>query len=183
MSKKIIYLLLAVSIGLNIGVIGTTLIHRTVGPPPDQGPRPEGGPGQPPAPGQMVEMQLRRMTQHLDLDAQQQEAIRSIMETHMEQLSVLKVAADKADRDLSEAYGAPVFDTEQFNRLVHLASINRSRRDSLSSAMLVAEAEILTPRQRLKFSKIATTIYTNQGPPRPEGRDPRRNGGPPPRGR
>ena len=42
MSKKLIYLLLAVSLGLNIGVIATTLIHRNSKPaPPRRAPQGE----------------------------------------------------------------------------------------------------------------------------------------------
>ncbi len=182
MSKKIITLLLALSLGLNIGVIATTLVQRTAEPPPGQGPGPGGGGRQPAHPARLVDNHLKGMTQHLDLDQEQQDAIRSIMTRHMGELSVLRIAAEEAGRNLSEVYGAQAFDPEHFLRLVHQTSAARARLDSLSSVMLVAEAAVLTTEQRIKFSKVATTVHTNPQKPNRDGGPPPRDGGPPPRG-
>ncbi len=177
MSKWIIYLLLALSLGLNAGMIATTLVHRTAGPHGSPPPGPGGGPGHqpgpPPDPGRVVEDHLRGMTQHLDLDTDQQQAIRRVLETHAAELTTLQVAAEEAGRMLAEAYALPEFDPDGFLRLTAEASTARSRLDSLSAVMLVGEAAVLTPEQRLKFSTIAPTIHSQ--PQRPP------EGGPPPR--
>lgn len=181
MSKRIIYLLLAVSLGLNVGVITTTLVHRKAGPPP--GPPPGGGgqhPGQHPDPARLVEDQVRGMTRHLDLTDDQQQAIRTVLERHAEEMIELQIAAADAGRRLVDAYAAPGFDPDAFRQLTAETSAARSRLDSLSAVVLVAEAALLTPEQRVMFSKVAPTIHSRpQPPPRPGG--PPHEGGPPPR--
>ena len=77
-------------------------------------------------------------------------------------------------RRLSEVFGASDFDPVRFSRLTAEASGARSRLDSLSAVMLVAEASVLTPDQRRKFAEVANSIYS-----RPQGD--RREGPPPPR--
>jgi Spy/CpxP family protein refolding chaperone len=177
MSKRIIYLLLAVSLGLNVGVIATTLVHRTAG--PATGPRPGPGgiggprPGQQPDPARIVEEHVRGMTRHLDLDAEQQQAIRAIMEHHTPELIRLQRGANEAGRLLTEAYAAPHFNTEGFLRLTAEASAARARLDSLSGQMLASEAAVLTPQQRLQFSAVAPTIHSQPQRPR-ENRPPPR---------
>lgn len=178
MSKKLIYLLLVVSLGINAGVIATTIIHRR--PPAHQGPPPgpggRGGPEAmlPPDPGKIAEDHVRGMTQHLGLDAEQQQAVREVLEQHAPQLVKYQIDVEETGRRLAEAFAAPTFDPEQFQQLAAEASAARSRLDSLSAEMLVAEAAVLTPEQRLKFAEVAASVHIN--PQQPPGR-----GGPPPR--
>ncbi len=178
MSKRIIYLLLAVSLGLNAGVIATTLVHRASMPPPGPPPGPDGGAGPdmgpPPDPNRLVEEHVRGITRHLDLDAAQQDAVRLVLERHSSLLVELQMDVGDVGRRLSDAFAAPEFDPEQFRRLTAEAGMVRSRLDSLSAEMLVAEAAVLTPEQRRKFAAVAPTIHSQpQRPPR--------EGGPPPR--
>jgi Spy/CpxP family protein refolding chaperone len=178
MSKKLIYLFLVVSLGINVGMIATTIIHRM--PPAHQGPPPgpggKGGPEPmtPPDPGKIAEDHVRGMTQHLDLDAEQQQAVREVLEKHAPQLVKFQIDVEEKGRRLAEAFAAPAFDPVQFQQLTAEASAARSRLDSLSAVMLVAEAAVLTPEQRLKFAEVATSIHLK--PQQPPGR-----GGPPPR--
>lgn len=173
MSKKVVYLLLAVSFGLNLGMVATTVVHRRGpdGPPP--GP-PEGrGPGPRPDPQQLVEDHLQRITRHLDLDAGQQREIRAVLERHAAQLAAYQAAVGESGRRLSDVFGAPEFDPVLFERLTADAAGARTRLDSLSAVMLVDEASVLTPKQRRKFAEVASSVYS-----RPQGG--RREGGPPP---
>lgn len=186
MSKRIIHLLLAVSLGLNVGVISTTLVHRAATPPP--GPRPGGGEPRPerPDPARLVEGHVQGMTQHLDLDAGQQEAIRNALEPHAAELASLQAQVAEAGRRLSSAFAASEFDHRGFLRLTAETSTVRARLDSLSAVLLVAEAAVLNPEQRLKFSNVASIVHTQpQQPPRAggpqQGGGPPRDGGPPPR--
>ena len=178
MSKIVIYILLAVSLGLNVGVIATTLVHRTTSPAQAPPPGPGGGegpgPGQRPDPGQIVEDHVRGMTRHLDLDLEQQEAIRVVLVQHTSQLVMFRVNADEANRRLVEAFAAPALDPVSFQQLTAEASAARSKVDSLSAVMLVAEAAVLTPEQRRKFAEVAPSIHsTPQRPPRRDGPPPR----------
>lgn len=178
MSKRIIYLLLAVSLGVNVGVIATTLFHRPSGPPPPPGG--DRGPGQRPDAARMVEDHVRGIARHLDLDQEQQQQIRSLMEQYAPQLVRFQSNAEDASQRLTEAYAAPQFDPELFRQLTADAATARSRVDSLSAVMLVAEAAVLTPEQRRNFARVAPSIHTNpQQPPREGG--PPREGKPPPR--
>jgi len=184
MPKMLIYLLLAVSLGLNVGVVATTLIHRTarghLGPPPGPlgpvGPvgREGHGPASPPDPRKLVDNHVRGITRHLDLDPEQQQAIRAVLVRHAPQLVRFQVDVAETGRRLSEAYAAPVFDPEQFRQLTAKASAARAKLDSLSAVMLVAEAAVLTAEQRLKFAEVAPSIHSiPQRPPRKDGPPPR----------
>lgn len=184
MSRRLIHILLAVSVGLNVGVVAMTILHRTTGtrggppPGPGGGARPEHG--APPGAEQLVEGHLQGMTRHLDLDPGQQEAIRAVMERHAPQLMALQREVTLAGQRLSEAYAAPVFDTDRFERLTADTGAARARLDSLSAVMLVQEAAVLTPQQRRAFAAVAPSIHTM--PQRPPGdggpQPPPRNGGP-----
>lgn len=180
MSKRIIYLLLAVSLGLNIGVIATTLLHRPAGPPPGPGPGRDRGPNQSPDAARMVEEHVQGITRHLDLNQEQQQTIRTVMEHHVPQLIILQSKAGAAGGRLTKVFAAPEFDPNLFQKVTAEAAIARSRVDSLSAVMLVAEAAVLTPEQRRKFAQVAPSIYTNPQPrPRKDGPPGRK--GPPPR--
>lgn len=174
MSKKIIYLILAISIGLNAGMIATTLVHRKSGPPPGPGPRPGEGPGHRPDPQQMVDDHVRGITRHLELDPAQQQAIREVMELHAPELVLFQMEVRETGKRLADAFRAPTFDAERFRQLTAQASTARSRLDSLSAVMLVEEAAVLTPEQRKRFAEVAPSIHNNPQPPP-------REGGPPPR--
>lgn len=200
MSKQIIYLLLAVSFGLNVGMVATTLMHRSSsesrpsgsglrdgGPgfrdddpgPPDVGPGPGPGLGGPRDPERMVENHLRGMTEHLDLDADQQRALRAIMTSRAALLVEIQARAHETGRRVADIYSAPDFDPERFKRAAAEASIARARLDSLSAEMLAAEAVLLTPEQRRKFAQVAPTLHNR--PPRERGpQEPPRDRRPPP---
>ncbi|MBK7701783.1 MAG: periplasmic heavy metal sensor [bacterium] len=170
MSKTIVYLLLAASLGLNAGLITTTLIHRPNPAVPGLRHEPDGGrdqePGPRPGPGQIVDEHVRGMTQHLDLDAQQQQAVRAVLERHAPQLARLQADADDAGRKLSAVYAAAEFDPGRFIQLTAAAGAARARVDSLSAVMLVDEAAVLTTQQRRLFAEVAPTIHSApQGPP------------------
>jgi Spy/CpxP family protein refolding chaperone len=180
MSKNTVYLLLIISIGFNVGMISTTLFHQS--PPPHQGPPPgpnrgeDHRPGHQPNARQLVENHLQGMTRHLDLDPEQQATIRAVLEQYAPELVTLQVEADDASRRLVDAFGAPSFDPEAFRLLTAKASSTRSRVDSLSATMLVAEAAVMTTSQRRKFAEVAPTIHSSQKQrPRPGGPPHRQN--------
>lgn len=172
MGKRIVYILLAMSLGINIGLISTSLLHKTGERRPGPGP----GAGPPVDPRRMVEHHVTRMTLHLGLSPEQQKAIRSLLERSAPQQTHLQLEVQKTSRRLADAFSAPEFDEKRFFALVREASDARSRLDFLSAEMLVGEASVLTPEQRRMFAEVAPTIHA--GPQRPQ-----RDGGPPRRGR
>ncbi len=177
MSKTIVYILLAASLGLNAGVIATTLIQQKSSPPVDAPPGPRGDRGPqhgPPDPARLVENHVRGITRHLALDPEQQQAVRAVLENHAPELVRRQTDVAEANRRLSVAFAEPVFDPELFRQLTLEASAARARLDSLSAAMLVAEAALLTPEQRREYAKVAPSIHSQP-------RRPPRQGGPPPR--
>ncbi len=190
MMKKILYLLLAVSLGVNAGLMVVTLKHRGQPPhPPGQlppGDHIDGRPGPPPGqrqgpprdPRRLVDGHMAGMTRHLDLDPDQQREIRAVLERDAMRLMELQEASEDAGRRLSETYAAPDFDPEAFLRLVAETSAHRTSLDSLSAVLLIAEAAVLTPEQRVKYAEVAPTIHANPGPAQ-KPHDPRHR--PPPR--
>lgn len=186
MMKKILYLLLAMSLGVNAGLMATTLKHRGQPPhPPQQQPpgQPPGGgpgghPGHAPDPQRMVEEHLAGMTRHLDLDPEQQASIRAILERDAHRLAELRQAVEAARHRMSDAFAAPDFDETTFLRLVAEAGAARAAVDSLSAVMLTSEAAVLTAEQRVLFAEVAPVIHANPGQAH-QPRDPRHR--PPPR--
>jgi len=185
MSRKILYLLLAASIGLNAGIIGMTLVHKTK----KQGPTPPHGPAgregrmraMPSDPSTLVDNHIRGITRHLALDPEQQQTIRSILEQYAPQLIKFQIDAAEAGRGLAEAYAAPDFDPEQIQQLTANASAARVRLDSLSAILLVAEGAVLTPDQRRIYAEVAPSIHSNPPRPHPKQGPPPKKGSPPPR--
>jgi Spy/CpxP family protein refolding chaperone len=181
MMKRIIYLILAVSVGLNIGLLATTLVVKKgpgrMGPP---------GPGQPGGrngdPARMIDEHIKGMTQHLGLDSGQQTAIRNIMEMYGPEMEELRSEVDQVTGTLADIYSAPEFDANLFKEKARQVTMIRAQLDSLSAESLVAESAILTPEQRRLFAEVATGMGgPPQGPPRGKGRQgPADRGGPPP---
>jgi uncharacterized membrane protein len=162
--NRIALLLLAVSLGLNAGLLYVRLAER-----PAQGTeRPDRLPAprraSPPAPEVVVQDHLLAMTRHLTLSQEQQRSIRAVLDEHMPMMMELLRRGDEANRRISEAFAAPEFDTERFKILVQEASQARARADSLSAVMLLGEAAVLTAQQRIKYAEIAPTVHAN--PPR-----------------
>jgi len=169
MGRRITYLALAVSLGLNAGLLAVTLYHsRPPSPPPGApGPPPAG----PPAPGRLIEDHVRGITQHLGLSVEQQQEIRIVLEKHVpHSIGAQRRIADLTEQ-LSEAFAAPAFDAAAFQQLARKASAARATVDSAAAVMLVAEAAVLTPEQRVKFAEVAPTIHLHP-PQRPRGSQP-----------
>lgn len=180
MSKKIIYTLCAVSLGLNLGMIGMTVMNRAASPgPPPRGPDPGPSPGNPPAPERIIEDHVASITRHLGLDEVQSQAIREIMGKHIPSLIRLREQADSVSSGLSDVFAAPDFDRNLFLQRTAEASRARARVDSVSALILTEEAAVLTPDQRKVFAEVAPTIHSQPQGPRGRGGPPGREGPPP----
>ncbi len=185
MSKQLVYLFLALSLGLNIGVVSMTLLNRSETSLPGRRPGPHGQnnhrPEQRPDPENFINNHLQGITQQLDLSIEQQQAIRSILEEHSVQLNQFQIAAADARRNLALAYASPDFNPEHIRILTATSGEARARRDSLSALVLIAEASVLTTEQRQKYADVAPEMHSGP-PPHPKGSPPPRpKDGPPPR--
>lgn len=174
--KRVLGLLLALSLGLNLGLLYMQYQGppegRREGPPglrSGPGPRrgPQGQPRQPGATGRMIDAHVDGLTRHVGLDDQQQVALRQVLEANMPALQSALAGGAEANEAMSRAFGAADFDPEMFRRLVKAAALARNEIDSLSGIMLLGEAAILTPEQRQSYAKVAPTIHTGAGPSGP----------------
>jgi Spy/CpxP family protein refolding chaperone len=180
--KRGIFILLALSLGLNAGLLYVRWASPHAGPRPPHEGRPAPMPPGSHEPADMVAAHLAGMTRHLQLDASQQTAVEAILQSRIPLLSTLKERSRQADGRLVEAFAAADFAAEEFSSLVREASLARASMDSLTGEILQLEAAVLTPEQRARFAEVAPGIYSNpQEGPRPGHRPP---GGqrPPPAG-
>lgn len=161
--KRALFLLLALSLGLNGGLLYVRLADRPAGRPARPGPPPRQEEQHAPDPERLIRDHVEGITRHLQLNETQQKAIEAILAESMPELTELLRRSEEANRRVSEAFAAPVFDPAEFFRLTREASLSRARTDSLSAVMLVGESEVLTPEQRQRFAEVAPTIYANPG--------------------
>ena len=182
MIKKAVYLLLAVSLGVNAGLMVVTLYNRTTppdfgppGPPPDHDRYgPGDGPGRrPDNPDWLTENHVSLLTRYLDLDTEQQQAIADVVRRFASDLLQAQARSLTAGDALSAAYAEPGFDPDGFRRLVAEASAARTALDSLSAEALVAEAALLTESQRAKFADLVPFMHHQPDPPPGDRRPPR----------
>ena len=185
--KRGLFILLALSLGLNAGLLYVRWASPAAGPRPRNMDRP--APLHPGSsePADLVAAHLTGMTRHLQLDDSQQNAVESILRTRIPLLTTLREESRQADGRLAEAFAAAEFVPEEFSGLVRDASLRRARMDSLAGEILLLEATVLTPEQRVRFAEVAPGIYSGPpgGPRRgrrpPPGQEPPPAGGPPPR--
>ncbi len=175
--KRFLFLLLALSLGLNAGLLYVRIADR---------PHDRGGPAGPPPPDRhgpqessdvVIEEHLDAMSQHLALEAPQRTAIHAILTDHLPTLMEIRHEADEANRQIAEIFTARQFDAERFAVLTRQVSLSRARMDSVSSVMLLEEAQVLTLEQRTMFAEVATSVYLNPpGQQPPDRRGPERRG-------
>ncbi len=171
--KRVLSLLLALSVGLNAGLFYVQNSGPKHEGPDRKGPPREDHRGGPPSPDNAIRNHLEGMTRHLDLSEEQQDAIREVLAENMPLMGEMRRRSEEANRRISEVFAAANFDEEQFKQLVGQASFFKARADSISAVMLLGEAAALTAEQRAKYAEIAPTVHsTPQRNPRPPRRNP-----------
>ena len=160
--KKWMGILLALSVGLNLGLLYG---HLGFSDPWIAAPLPPGPEGHPPLPPQqMIEQQMRVIDRHLELDDGQEPAVRAILENRLPPMARWRREAAQANRSLAQVYAADPFDAVAFKRLSAEARLARSRADSVSALILFEKAAVLDPRQRRLFAEQGP-LAENQRPP------------------
>jgi Spy/CpxP family protein refolding chaperone len=178
--KRSVFLLLAVSLGLNGGFIGAKLAsrHDNRGSDLRPGPRPGQLPPRPPQdPEALLRDHVEGVTRHLDLTAEQQQAVHDALLPHMSRLVGLHRQVHELEGEVSTAFSASPLDQDRFWKLVRETSRARAEIDSVSAVMLMAEAAVFTPAQRVKFAEVAPLIYVDPARVGPRGERPPRTGG------
>ena len=170
--KKFLFLLLSLSLGLNAGLLYVRYMDVPMPGPEHAGNGRPGGLRPAPPVEDIIKQQLAAKTRHLNLDANQQEAIESILKKHLPATVAFKEKAGAANRKMAEVYGSVPFDKGAFQQLMRETSLARMRADSLSAVILAEEAPILTDEQRRLFAEEAPMSQGvgRRPPPPPHGR-------------
>lgn len=156
MIKKILWVVLGLSLGLNMGLLYGRFAVRSDPMPPPPGGRPGPGSGrfeaEPPV-ERIVADQLRVTDRHLQLDDAQEQAVRRILEERMPDLAGLRRETRQANQAMARIFAAEDFDAEAFRRQADRARWVRSRADSLSALILSEEAAVFDAHQRRLFAE------------------------------
>ncbi len=175
--KKLLVLLLLVSLGLNVG-LGLTMLRADRHPCPPDGPmRPEGGP--PPGrggrgPGEpfgrdFLDKKLRFLDERLDLTDEQIQAFRDLQEGKSAAVLAQAQRVHEARMGLREAAGHP--DTADLRGLISNVGRAQARLDSMITEVMFGELDILTAEQRQKYlGLMPADRFERRFGPRPGGR-------------
>jgi Spy/CpxP family protein refolding chaperone len=153
------FVLLALSLGLNAGLLYTSLAPRPDGVPAPPvvehpGPAPEapgdGQPGPPPA-EQLVHGRHTRMCRFLGLDEQQREAMKAILQASLPRIVNLRAAVAEARQRILVAYHQPEVDVQQVRELVGALNATQAELDSLVAETMLQEVALLSPEQRQAY--------------------------------
>jgi len=164
--KRFWLLVLAVSVGLNGGLLYRILSQENARPDRDHVARPP-----PPEPDleSVLENHLRRMTASLGLDEQQRAAIETVHEKRLPGILAERRILDDLRREIANHYARPEIDSEEFLSLVRRLGEAQSRLDAHVTEAMLGEAAVLTFEQRKKYAREMPW-----GPPKPRperGRD------------
>lgn len=149
MVRRSLWLLLALSIGLNLGLLYGRLVDQPMKRPPKNDGGPRGGmPVE-----KMIAEQVRMKTDHLQLDREQAAAVRAILEKRLPEVSRLREEAHIAQRDLARVFASEPFAPAAFVQQAAWAREVRSRADSVSALILLEEAGVMNAEQRRVFGQ------------------------------
>jgi hypothetical protein len=182
--KRIWFLVLALSLGLNAGMLYVSLSHQggKMGTERDKPGRDDkGNPGesererQPErAPGDfeaVIRSHLDRMTRDLHLDGRQRSAIAAVHERLLPRINEQRREMDSIRVDVASQYARPTVEPLEFHRIVRRLSSAQARLDSLVTEAMLGEAAVLTFDQRQAY--LREMPWGNPMPPRKQSVDQR----------
>jgi hypothetical protein len=186
---RIWFLVLALSLGLNVGLLYVELTHRDGERGPEHRPiagdeqkSPEGSRGtQPPRTPDDFESVIRshldRMTRDLHLDPGQRSAISSVHESWLPRITAVRREMETLRREVAGQYAQPDLDPATFRVLVRQLSHTQARLDSLVSEAILGEASVLTFDQRERYLRQAPWGSPMLPPDRPPREEPVKGAG------
>ncbi|MFH1680142.1 MAG: periplasmic heavy metal sensor [Candidatus Eisenbacteria bacterium] len=151
------FLVLAVSIGLNAGLLYNTFHAERWGAGPSRPPflLPPGPPGEGRPYGSEARdfagHRLRRLADRLRLDADQRSRMSRIIEENMPVIMEKRDRVQKARHALREEYLKPEPDGARVRSLVRELNESQACLDSLVAETMLREADLLTPDQRARY--------------------------------
>lgn len=161
------FLALALSLGLNAGLLYVTLSsrggERAAGRGPGVGDE-ERGPGgtgrtQPSRPADDFEAVIRhhldRMTRDLHLDDRQRTSISAVHEAMLPRITAVRREMEVLRGEVAGQYARPTIDPREFRALVRKLSDAQARLDSLVTEAILGEAAALTFDQRERYLRQA----------------------------
>jgi Spy/CpxP family protein refolding chaperone len=153
-------ILLALSIGLNVGLVYMALAARSNAPPP-------GPPAtfiEPPAPGEpdgsgpvtvpcepMLRRRMERMARRLGLDDGQRDRLNVILNETLPQILAGRTAVQRARMALQFEYGRVDLDSDRIRILSRELNAAQARLDSLVVETMLRESAVLSPEQRGRY--------------------------------
>jgi Spy/CpxP family protein refolding chaperone len=175
--KRLWFIILALSLGLNAGLLfvafsgrgqergffaGRNQEREHAGPR-----RPEGGRrgGRHVDPDQLSHRHVARMTRHLGLDKNQREAMAEILGSYMPRILAQQQRLNGIRMRIGTHYSATEMNPAEFRNLVQELNEEQTRLDSLVMESMLAEAAFLTPEQRGKYARTLPWERP-MGPPR-----------------
>jgi Spy/CpxP family protein refolding chaperone len=148
--KRFWLLALAVSVGLNVGLLFRVLSPGGERPGRDHDSRP-------PPPNVDLEAvlgkHLLRMTQSLQLDEAQFAAIEAVHEVHLPGIRAQRKAMEDLRRKIAAFYARPEIDPAEFRALVLRLGEAQERLDGHVTEAMLGEAAVLTLEQRRKYAR------------------------------
>ncbi len=168
--KRAWLLVLAVSLGLNAGLLFMTLGKGRPGPVPAPGDH------RPPSverPETLLREHLLRMTESLGLDETQRAAVENVHRDLLPKIGEQFRLLGELRRSIADHYASSEFDAAQFKDLARSLSETQARLDSLVTEAMLGEAAVLTSDQRAKYAREMP--WGRRGEP-PPGQDRERRG-------
>ena len=190
------FLLLALSLGLNAGLLfavlrepGTASESPRVAPPfirtpehlpgerspnaAEPGLRPPRCPANYPAPGldaadALAHRRLCRMTKRLGLDTAQREEIRQFLDSMMLRILIERDAVQNARHAVRAEYRSADTNPDHVRMLIRQQNEAQTRLDSLAAEMVLFETALMTPKQRQQYFK--SMPWERQAPKAPRSR-------------
>jgi len=144
--KRIWFLVLAVSIGLNAGLL--FMAQNRPGPAP--------GRHRPPPPGHFdarLDEHLRRMSKSLGLDETQRAGVEAVHRELLPKISEQHGRMEDLRKSIATHYEGPDFDPAKFRALAESLRETQARLDALVTEAMLGEAAVLTPDQRRKYAR------------------------------
>jgi Spy/CpxP family protein refolding chaperone len=124
------------------------------------------------APERLAERHVARLAAELDLTDEQRETLETLMRERVPRLVEFRERMLEARANVAEAYRGRRLDGHRFREMVAALRGVQAGLDSLTTEIMLKEAEVLTPEQRDRYLDVMP--WSLDGPGRAGGR-----GGPP----
>ena len=156
--KRLWYLVLALSLGLNAGLLWVHFQHRSEH--ERRGARRSHAEGRRPDPREpevgkaMVERHLARLEKELELTPEQRTAIAALWEQNLPAIRASRERLRGLRAEMRDGLAAAEIDSVALRALARQAAAAQVELDSLTAGTMLAEAHHLQPEQRRRYAEI-----------------------------